>query len=156
MWTCGVGPLGGGGSGVLGANASSLQQSLQGAVLPGRGHAAEPLGTAQGVHAARLPLGQNRRAAGDVGVPRGPTRPQRILAGGTDLEGTPAASPGPRSTVGDQQQRNSRQVRKERHLPSRSQVLHTVAPCQLNVADAISGCISLLSFSCVLFLLLQQ
>lgn len=106
--TCGVGPLGGTSSDVLGANASSLQQSLQGAVLPGWGHAAEPLGTAQGVHATRLPLGQNCRAAGDVVVPRGPAHPQGVLARGTDLEGPPAASPGPRSAVGDQQQHNGR------------------------------------------------
>lgn len=106
MWTCGVGPLGGTSPAVLGANAPSLQQSLEGAVLPGWGDTAEPLGTAQGVNATGLPGSQHRRAAGSIVVPRGPTCPQWIPAGGTDLEGAQAVRPSPRSAVSNQQQNN--------------------------------------------------
>lgn len=44
--TCGVGSLSGNSPAVLGTNAPSLQQSLQGAVLPRWGDTAEPPGTA--------------------------------------------------------------------------------------------------------------
>lgn len=104
--TCGGGPLSGTSPGVLGANAPSLQQSLEGAVLPWRGNTAEPLGTAQRVHATGLSLGQHWRAASSVMVPGGPTCPQWIPAGGTDLEGPQAVRPGPWSAVGNQQQNN--------------------------------------------------
>lgn len=57
--TCGVGPLSGTSPAVLGANAPSLQQSLEGAVFPWWGNTAEPLGTAQGVHTTGLSLGQH-------------------------------------------------------------------------------------------------
>lgn len=93
--TCGVGPLSGNSPAVLGANPPSLQESLQGAVLPGWGDAAEPFGTTQGVHTTRLTLGQDCSAAGSVMVPRGPTRSQWIPAGGTDLEGAQVDRPGP-------------------------------------------------------------
>lgn len=83
--TCGVGPLSGTSPAVLGANAPSLQQSLEGAVLPWWGNTAEPFGTAQGVHTTGLSLGQHWRAAGNIMVPGGPTCPQLIPAGGTDL-----------------------------------------------------------------------
>lgn len=104
--TCGVGPLSGTSPAVLGANAPSLQQSLEGAVLPWWGNTAEPLGTAQGVHTTGLSLGQHWRAAGNIMVPGGPTCPQWIPAGGTDLEGAQAVCPGPWSAVSNQQQNN--------------------------------------------------
>lgn len=104
--TCGVGPLSGTSPAVLGANAPSLQQSLEGAVLPWWGNTAEPLGTAQGVHTTGLSLGQHWRATGSIMVPGGPTCPQWIPAGGTDLEGAQAVCPGPRSAVSNQQQNN--------------------------------------------------
>lgn len=104
--TCGVGPLSGTSPAVLGANAPSLQQSLEGAVLPWWGNTAEPLGTAQGVHTTGLSLGQHWRAAGNIMVSGGPTCPQWIPAGGTDLEGAQAVCPGPWSAVSNQQQNN--------------------------------------------------
>lgn len=122
--TCGVGPLSGNSPAVLGTNPPSLQESLQGALLPGWGNAAEPFGTTQGVHATRLTLGQNCGAAGSVMVPRGPTRSQWIPAGGTDLEGAQVDRSGPWSAVSYQQQDNGSWVGEDRHFLFRSQASH--------------------------------
>lgn len=89
------GSLGGNSPAVLGTNAPSLQQSLEGAVLPWWGDTTEPLGTAQRVHTTGLALGQQRRAAGSIMVPWGAACPQWISARGTDLEGAQAVCPGP-------------------------------------------------------------
>lgn len=104
--TCGVGPLSGTSPAVLGANAPSLQQSLEGTVLSWWGNTAEPLGTGQCVHTTGLSLGQHWCAAGNIMVPRGAPCPQWILAAGTDLEGAQAVCPGPWSAVSNQQQDN--------------------------------------------------
>ena len=102
--TWGVRPLSGNHSGVFGTHAPSLQQSLERTVVPGWGDTAEPAGTAQGVHATGLSLGQDQGAAGSVMVPGGAACPQRIPAGATDLKGAQAVRRGPGSAVSDQQQ----------------------------------------------------
>lgn len=124
--TCGAGPLGGTGSALFGAEASALQQSLKGAVFTLRGHAAKPLGAAQGVNPAGLPRRQHGGAGRPGRVPGGPARARGvpIFAGQAVFVGAQATRQRPGSTVDDQQQDNGHQVGKERHLASRSQVLH--------------------------------
>ncbi len=124
--TCGAGPLGGTGSALFGAEASALQKSLKGAVFTLRGHAAKPLGAAQGVNPAGLPRRQHGGAGRPGRVPGGPARARGvpIFAGQAVFVGAQATRKRPGSTVDDQQQDNGHQVGKERHLASRSQVLH--------------------------------
>lgn len=116
--TWGARPLSGNRSAVFGTEAPSLKQSLERTVVPGWGDTAEPSGTAQGVHATGLSLGQHQSAAGSIMVSGGPTCPQRIPAGGTDLEGAQAVCRGPGSAVSHQQQKHSGNVGEQRHPES--------------------------------------
>lgn len=116
--TWGVRPLSGNHSAVFGTEAPSLKQSLERTVVPGWGDTAEPSGTAQGVHTTGLSLGQYQSAAGSIVVSGGPTCPQRIPAGGTDLEGAQAVRRGPGSAVSNQQQKHSGNVGEQRHSVS--------------------------------------
>lgn len=124
--TCGAGLLGGTRPALFGAEASALQQSLKGAVFARRGHAAKPLGTAQGVHPAGLSQRQHGRAGRPGRVPGGPARARGlpVFAGQAVFVGAQTTRQRPGSTVDDQQQDNGCQVGKERHLASGSQVLH--------------------------------
>ncbi|KAL1250305.1 hypothetical protein QQF64_021310 [Cirrhinus molitorella] len=155
--TCGAGPLGGTRSALFGAEASALQQSLKGAVFTWRGHAAKPLGAAQGVNPAGLPQRQHGGAGRPGRVPGGPARTREvpIFAGQAVLVGAQATRHRPGSTVDEQQQDNGRQVGKQRHLASGSQVLQARL-CRTWLMLFLEVCFSFPSlFLCWLFSLVR-